>query len=273
MKRIVLLIALLFPLSLYAVDGPLNVEHPAEVIGVATPDEIIGVTGLASGGASPDCSEDFTISGGDQTDVTTNTFFDTESDPGATAGLIVNDTNDTLQYTINAEDDDGYAVVGDDDLDCAINNVSEITIKGKIRLSHVLDICDGGPSMQRILTLFKSSGATNSIRVYLETDTGEDLNNIGILMFNDALGNSADEQDVSLSANTWYPFVLYFLAAESAGIGSFTINGVTASLSSIDNDTHLIDEFSVFYSTSWGAGANEPIIEFDDIEYYESDQR
>lgn len=37
----------------YSVDGPLNVEHPAEVTGVSVPDEINGVTGLATGGSDP----------------------------------------------------------------------------------------------------------------------------------------------------------------------------------------------------------------------------
>jgi len=40
-------ILLLFPLACFAADGPLGVEHPAKVIAVATPDTILGVSGLA----------------------------------------------------------------------------------------------------------------------------------------------------------------------------------------------------------------------------------
>lgn len=215
-----------------------------------------------------DCSDTFTISGGDQTDVTTNTFFDAETDPGSSPGLIINDTNDTLQLTIDAADDDAFGKIGDTANECVIDNKSEITIKGQIRFSTTT--VGSSTRTSDLFGLWKENGSTLSCWVYFSTGGSTSITSVSVKLSADSLSSTVDTETTSFNANTWYPFTLYFKSAVgSAGEGSFTINGVTATVSGIDNDTHLIDEIQVFGPT----GFNSVVYEMDNLELYWSDQR
>lgn len=227
----------------------------------------------ASGGPAADCSDTFTISGGDDTDITTDTIIEAESDPGASSGLIVYDTDDVLRYSIDAVDDDGYGIIGDTDVDCALNNQTEITIKGKMRFSAVTDVSSGA-STQYLLSLYKTDGATASAHMYISCSSG-DIDALYVKIVNDALGSSTDFEVFSPSANTWYPFTFYFKSADSAGIVFADVDLATnPEVNAIDNDTHQIDEFRVFGPTLWGTGAAGTVnVDLDDIQIFKSDAR
>lgn len=233
-----------------------NIPNEAEAI------SLIG-SGIEGGTVSPDCSETFTISGGDKDDVDGNSMFDLETD--ASSRLVINDTDDVLKYS--AED----TTVGYVRETSCFSNAAEVTIKFKIRFDDITGVDDGTSYVKVAITETSGSSTLGQLRIICASG------NVAAFRVHDAVEGWGDEVTMTgVAADTWYDAYLYTKDDASAGGSAAKIGAWTESTSGLATDTsaHDIDQFALGgFECGWGDGETDTHIDFDNVEVYTSDQR
>lgn len=263
MKKLIWLI-LLIPCLAFAdvdtFDGQTGIDTWDGQTGIDTVDG----QGVASGGASPECSEDF--SGGSQPEasVAANSMFESETDASGKLSM----TSNKLYFVADTDGTDGYVIESS-----CVDNESEVTIKFTIEFDDIENIADG-VKQTVIITLYDNTPADYVGKAVFQTNASGHLDNY--MVFRD--GETATSVSMTgVAADTSYDCVFYWLKDASAGGASFKCGAWNASTTGFNDDTS--GETGVGYmrfggaDNSFGGGSTDTTIKFDDFEIYHSDQR
>ena len=276
-KYLWLILIILAPLALYAASGVNGVNEPAVVAGVATPDKVNSVSGLAAAGGlpSPDfegcwgidgtgcpgasvgatdelCSTAFcpgqfgTINGATRSSVT-NGIFLTDSTSEYDSSAITSafgDTVSTSQFDVRASAVNGY----------------------------------GAENAYIDIVSIMSVGGSNSMRLQANVDASNNLTKMRTVYTDDSDDQWPARVSVTFSANTWYTVTIFFQQATTTesndGIcqiwwDSTQVGNATA----VDNNSKVSDKLNVGFVGAASATVNVGVWEFDNVKYWGSDQR